>query len=673
MAWTFNSVGSKAQLPSGSYLDIPNGDWSFSGWFRQATNSGTTYRRLLTWGVAGDTPSLQVFVVGSNGAIPDEKNHLGARFIDPSGNTVGALTVDSFVLSTNLNKWLGWILTHDDSTDTTYLQLYDSDTNLFYSTSSVQALGGISDSDIVTPFQVGGPITALDSLRFKGDLAEMSFVPGLFAGPNQAARGLLHGSRGFRLGGGWDGGWNLPMLGGRTELWGTGNSVVTPNTTNVTLTTYDGPPLRLIGRAPPQMVLDDPLEPHATSTLAFVSSAGSNHQPPVSTSNTLSFTQNVVAVRDVPVSANNILTLTDVAGQTFTLSREQLLSITGIVNHLHIANDRLPVGHSLNLTQLVEVAGSSNIEQDLGLTQTVNISFPIKPVIIQILGIGHHTATPHRAFIEDPISFRSRVDIPLPTQVIVHTLNFVQDAPIGNVENTLNFVQTVLFSKSLTAFSIMNLVSDMSRIMIYDRTFTHDNAIGHALTWLQDTPCGRKQYTPFQGENTIPMNVNTPRNTLLDPQGEDSTFKLYQPALGVHTSEVELRQPELDNRDRNAFSRVSQETRGGKLLVFADPTWPRIRTLAVTIVGLTETKVDELQTFIQSTVGQIIGLTDWEGRLWSGFITTPNEQATQDGKKRWTVTFEFEGEMLDVQQAGEEGDGNGMAMNLSHSVTAVIV
>ena len=673
MAWTFNSVGSKAQLPSGSYLDIPNGDWSFSGWFRQATNSGTTYRRLLTWGVAGDTPSLQVFVVGSNGAIPDEKNHLGARFIDPSGNTVGALTVDSFVLSTNLNKWLGWILTHDDSTDTTYLQLYDSATSLFYSSSSVQALGAIDNTDIVTAMQVGGPITALDSLRFKGDMAEVSFVPGLFAGPNQAARGLLHGSRGFRLGGGWEGGWNLPMLGGRTELWGTGNSVITPNTTNVTLTTYDGPPLRLIGRAPPEMLLDDPLVPHATSTLAFVQGVGTNKMPPVSANNTLTLTHNAEAIRDVPAPAANILTLTDVAGLTFELSANQALSITGIVNHLHIANDRLPVGHALNLTQLVEVAGTSDIEHPLGLTQTVDILFPIKPVITQLLGIGHHTSTPHRAFIEHDLGFIARADIPLQTQHVTHTLNFVQDVPRGVVENTLNFVQSVQFSKSLTAFSTMNLVSTMSRIMIYNRTLTHGNAIGHALTWYEDSPCGRKRYTPFQGENTIPLDVSPPSNTLADPQGEDSTFKLYQPHLGVHTSEVELRQPELDNRDRNAFSRVSQETRGGKLLVFADPTWPKVRTLAVTIIGLTETKVDEFQTFIQSTVGQVIGLTDWEGRLWSGFIPNPNEQATQDGKKRWTITFEFEGEMLDVHQAGEEGDGNGMAMNLSHSVVAVIV
>ena len=108
-------------------------------------------------------------------------------------------------------------------------------------------------------------------------------------------------------------------------------------------------------------------------------------------------------------------------------------------------------------------------------------------------------------------------------------------------------------------------------------------------------------------------------------------------------------------------------------LVFSDPTWPKVRTLAVTIIGLTGAQVDEFHAFMLATVGQEIGLTDWEGNIWKGFITNPNDQATQDGKEKWTVTFEFEGEILDVQTPGEEGDGNGMAMNLTHSVTAVIV
>jgi hypothetical protein len=108
------------------------------------------------------------------------------------------------------------------------------------------------------------------------------------------------------------------------------------------------------------------------------------------------------------------------------------------------------------------------------------------------------------------------------------------------------------------------------------------------------------------------------------------------------------------------------------MIVYADPTWPKVRTLAVTIIGLTETQVDEFQDFMQATVGQEIGLTDWEGRLWKGFIRNPNEPAIQDGRNMWTVSFEFEGEMLDVEQPGNE-NGDGMAMNLSQAVTAVIV
>jgi hypothetical protein len=92
------------------------------------------------------------------------------------------------------------------------------------------------------------------------------------------------------------------------------------------------------------------------------------------------------------------------------------------------------------------------------------------------------------------------------------------------------------------------------------------------------------------------------------------------------------------------------------------------------MVGLTETQIDELQTFLQATVGQEIGITDWEGRLWSGVIVDPDEVATQDskGERGWTVSFQFEGEMLTTEQPGND-DGDGMSMNLTHSATAVIV
>jgi hypothetical protein len=192
------------------------------------------------------------------------------------------------------------------------------------------------------------------------------------------------------------------------------------------------------------------------------------------------------------------------------------------------------------------------------------------------------------------------------------------------------------------------------------------------MSWYEDSPCGRKNYTPFKGESTIPYDVLPPKDTLQDPQGDTGNFSLYTPYLGAVTNKVTLRKPELDNRDRNAYSRVNHETRGGKLSIYSDPIWPKVRTIVVTITGLREAEVDEFQTFMADTLGQEIGLTDWEGRLWKGFIKNPNSPATQDGKKSWVITFEFEAEALNVEQPGND-NGNGMDINLTHSVSAVII
>lgn len=390
------------------------------------------------------------------------------------------------------------------------------------------------------------------------------------------------------------------------------------------------------------------------------------------TSSNMTLVSSVTAVRDLPVSVGHTITFTSLGGRIVTFTGTNVLVLSHLIAHFNYVADRAPVGNVLSLVQTVTSLSSLDVTSNLGLIQTVNVQAPIKPVIIQPLGLSSHTSTPYRAFISDTLGIDDFLVTPLPTQHISHTITFVQDSPIGMVEDTINFTQSVVFSFSLTAASTMNLTDQLAMTAVWIRTVEHDAVVGHAMTWYEDTPCSKKNYTPFQGENTVALDVNQPRNTLQDPQGDTGNFSLYTPYLGVPTSKVTLRKPELDNRDRNAYSRVSQETRGGRLVVYADPTWPKVRTLAVTIIGLTETQVDDFQDFMQATIGQEIGLTDWEGRLWKGFIRNPNEPAIQDGRSMWTVSFEFEGEMLDVEQPGNE-NGDGMAMNLSQAVTAVIV
>lgn len=392
-----------------------------------------------------------------------------------------------------------------------------------------------------------------------------------------------------------------------------------------------------------------------------------------SVADTLSMTDTAHGGVVRPLSASNTLTLTSVGGRALTVSATDVIIFVDGSGHFNLVDDRKPCGDVITLTDLAEVSSQRVVTHTLGLTQTVNVRAPFRLTVAQVIALTSRTSTPWRFWLEDEMVIRQFIGIPLPTQHLSHTINLTQDSPIGMVWDTINLVQSANFAFSYTAENTMNLTDQVDVQGLWVRSVAHPSVVGHSLTWYEESKCGMKQYTPFQGETTIASDFVPPRDTLQDPQGDTSNFSLYTPYLGVATSKVTLRKPELDNRDRNAYTRINEETRGGRLVVYSDPMWPHVRTLAVTIIGLSESDVDALHDFMESTLGQEIGLTDWEGRLWKGVITNPNEAATQDGRDRWTVTFEFEGELLTVEQPGDNtGDGNGQTMNIQDSVTAVI-
>lgn len=387
---------------------------------------------------------------------------------------------------------------------------------------------------------------------------------------------------------------------------------------------------------------------------------------------TLNLSQSASGPSVRPRSLSNILNLTQTAIRTVAKSATSNLNVVQSLVHLNFVGERSPAGNVLNLTQTVLANSNPNAESDLNLTQTVDVQYPFRLSVSNLLTISDHTSTPFREFISQDLSVSQFLVTPLPTQHITQNLNLTHESPIGIFEQTLNLSQSVTFSFSLTAANSLGLTHEMERTVIYVRQVEHDDAVGHSLSYYEDSPCGRKNYTPFQGESTVTSDFSAPNNTLQDPQGDTETFSLYTPYLGVPASEITLRKPELDNRDRNAYSRARGETRGGKLLVYSDPIWPNVRTLVVTVIGLTESEVDEFQTFVYATIGQEIGLTDWEGRLWKGFITNPNEPAVQNGRDNWAISFQFEGEMLSVEQPGSD-NGDGQTLDITQSVTAVIV
>lgn len=78
-------------------------------------------------------------------------------------------------------------------------------------------------------------------------------------------------------------------------------------------------------------------------------------------------------------------------------------------------------------------------------------------------------------------------------------------------------------------------------------------------------------------------------------------------------------------------------------MVYADPIWPKLQTLALSFSGLTKNEAMEALAFFSAYLGREIKLVDWESRPWRGVIVSPDAPMIEDSRGRYSLSFEFEG------------------------------
>lgn len=105
---------------------------------------------------------------------------------------------------------------------------------------------------------------------------------------------------------------------------------------------------------------------------------------------------------------------------------------------------------------------------------------------------------------------------------------------------------------------------------------------------------------------------------------------------------IQLRNPEFGNSDSVDVRRINRKTRGGDLMVYRDPIWPKTRIFKVNFIFLKQDDLSRLLDFIHRTVGQIVTYTDYEGQVWSGIIITPGDEVSQPGTNNYAATFSFQ-------------------------------
>ena len=150
------------------------------------------------------------------------------------------------------------------------------------------------------------------------------------------------------------------------------------------------------------------------------------------------------------------------------------------------------------------------------------------------------------------------------------------------------------------------------------------------------------RYHPFIG---TPSSGSPPATVVWSPVAGVAAGTLLYPAAPPYSDWLTLRSPDLGNKDRLQFNRITRETRGGTLIVFADPLWPKVQVQVLSFSGLNETEARGLLDFMTTHLGLEIGYVDWEQRFWTGVITNTTEPMVQDGRGMYAASFEFEGEL----------------------------
>ena len=298
--------------------------------------------------------------------------------------------------------------------------------------------------------------------------------------------------------------------------------------------------------------------------------------------------------------------------------------------------------NDFDLEQIVEhnfvVLAVSN---SLGLAAATGLDY--EEDIIQYLGWTPRTILPvsNSMFSEDNESgvFVVRQITASASNTFGLTVEIIQ---AHNAVNTFGFVASVL---GFQEFDITNSLGVEGTVDSADTEYERDGAQHclkqHVTFTVTGNKCLEKDYRPFVGDggdesyeaiNTTPPTLGT------------ATLTLTYPFVGPTVTLV-LKNPAFGNTSTFSRSAIHRKTRGGDDIVAADPNWPTIEVQNLVIENICESDIDDVISFLNTSLGQKIGLLDWENRQWSGVILAPETDIVQTGINQWRFTLVFDGEL----------------------------
>lgn len=120
---------------------------------------------------------------------------------------------------------------------------------------------------------------------------------------------------------------------------------------------------------------------------------------------------------------------------------------------------------------------------------------------------------------------------------------------------------------------------------------------------------------------------------------------VYPTTSPTHT--VTLRAPMFGNKHEHQATRINRKSIGHVQYTYSDPQWPKMETFRWQFDGLSVSQRDSLVALVKVSLGKLVRVTDYEGRIWDGLIVNPNGDLSERFQLcGYTAILDFEGTLV---------------------------
>lgn len=378
----------------------------------------------------------------------------------------------------------------------------------------------------------------------------------------------------------------------------------------------------------------------------------------------------------VALSAADVLTIVDTATElvTHNPSVTDTLSIVDAANNgeLQLVHETLsfietvnrnPTPSTADMLSIVNTVVVSHVvvksvTDTLSITEANTQSGGNIAVVTDGLGIfdaaSAHVSTVNRV-VTDTLFITETLARLQPTQDLGDIITITDTASStvpDNVLDTLTIVDTALGNRVTTGNGPgYDPTTFHDTLRLVETVFLNQNITLHVADVLKigDSVLPFVE-NPQQCSYAIQVGATAAPNIVLPPTVDptptgNATLTLTYPAVSPSTTLV-LRNPEFENKFQYQKNRINRTTRGGQLIVFADPIWPKLQKLEFTVTYLQGIQMQELQAFLLESIGQTIGLLDWENQQWQGIILNPDAEISNPQRSNWSIALQFQGVLV---------------------------